>query len=98
VGEPLPHVDLEHLLQPRLRHDQDQQGAHDQTEDQKLASEGRQVALFERVEEAALPDVEPDLAHRIGADDNDDSGGEQSKPVAIPRRAERGKQRGQLGD
>jgi hypothetical protein len=98
VGQPFSQPDLEQLLKPCLRDDQHQQAADDHAEHQKLAAESCQVALLERIEERALPSVEPDLHDRIGADDEDDPAGEQTEPSPVPRRAERGEQRGQLGD
>ena len=96
VRQPFPQPDLEHLPQPGLSHDQDQQRRDDQSEHQKLSAEGRQVALLERVEKAALPGIEPDLANRIGADHNEHAGGEQPEAAPVRRRRKRRKQRTQL--
>ncbi len=97
VSEPFPQPDLEHLLQPGLPDHQHQQSADDQSEHEKLQAERCQVAVLDRIEEAALPRVEPDLAHRIGADHQDDPGRQQAQPAPIRRPCKRGQQRAQLG-
>jgi hypothetical protein len=46
--------------------------------------------LLDRVEERALPGIEPDLPGRVGAQDDDDSDGEQTDSPAVRRSAEGG--------
>ena len=98
VGQPFAQPDLGHLLQPGLRHDQDEQAAGDDREDQELGREGGDVLLLDRVVEGALPAVEAELAERVQADDEDDAGRQQADRPPVARRAQRAPQGQDLGD
>ena len=72
LGKPLPKADLEALLQPGLRHHQSQQNGDNDDEDEELVEERRGGALLHRVEEGAVPLVEPHLTEHVANEDRED--------------------------
>ena len=79
MGEPLPHPDLDHLAEPCLRDDEREQAGDDDDKDEELVKKDRELSLFQRIVEVALPDVEPDLPNQGCADDDDDPGYQQPR-------------------
>ena len=88
VRKPLPQPDLDHLAQPGLRNHQHQKAADDDHEDEKLKAERRDVLLFERIVEVAVPAVQPDLSDGVRADDESEAYRQQSDAVSSPRNHE----------
>ena len=83
LGQPLPEADLEALLQPGLRHDEGQENGDDDEEDEELAEEGGGVALLHRIEEGAVPLVEPHLAEHVADEDDEDGRGQPQHGPAL---------------
>ena len=96
MGEPLPHPDLDHLAEPRLRDDEREQAGDDDDKDEELVKKDRDVSLLQRMVEVALPNVEPDLPNQGCADDDDDFGYQQRELTAMRRRLECTQQRHKL--
>ena len=71
MRQPFAQPDVNHLPQPGLADDQHQQTARDHSKDYELGHEIRHVPLLDRLVEVALPDVEPDLPGRVGANYDD---------------------------
>ena len=71
MSQPFAQPYVGHRPQPGLADDQHQQTAGDHYENHELGYESRHVPLLDRLVEVALPDVEPDLPGRVGADDDD---------------------------
>ena len=92
AGQPFAQPDLQHLLQPGLGHDEDDQGAGDSQEDEELDPELSQQLLLERIVEGALPAHEQKLRHGIGTDDQDNANHEEPiRPLAGEFRSARTK-------
>ena len=85
MGQPFPEADLQHLLHPRLRHHEGEQHGDNGKEDQELVAQAVEVALGKRIEERAMPLVEPHLANHIADEDGEDAAGQQCNLEAITR-------------
>ena len=76
VHQALAQDDLGALVEPHLRHVEDQQYARDLAEDAKLRQEAGHVLVGQRIVEWAVPGIEPDLHVGRGPDDNDQRAGQ----------------------
>src|ERR1700691_6070072 len=71
VHQALAQDDLGALIEPHLRHVEDQQYARDLAEDPKLSEEPSHVLVGQGIVEWAVPGIKPDLHVGCGADDYD---------------------------
>jgi hypothetical protein len=69
VHQALAQNDLGALIEPHLRHVEDQQYARDLAEDPKLGEEARHVLVGQGIVEWPVPGIEPYLHVGCGADD-----------------------------
>ena len=89
VHQALAQDDLGALVEPHLRHVEDEQYAGDFAEDPKLGQEAGHVLVGQRIVEWAVPGIEPDLHVGCGADDYDEPAGQCEELVALARNPKR---------
>ena len=83
VHETLAQGYLGALVEPPLRHVEDQQYARDFAEDPKLGQKTSHVLVGQRIVEWAVPGIELDLHEGRGPDDRDQRAGQDQEFVAL---------------
>ena len=75
--EPFAQLDVDRLVEPYLRHIQDQKGPGNDAKDHELEKESRQVFLRHRIIEWLVPGVELDLSEGRSTDDGEEGEAKQ---------------------